>query len=234
MKKLCLLCMRGNSKGVKNKNLKKINGVPLLKYTIDQAIKSNLFDKIVISSDSKKIISMGNKFGIKDFILRPKKLATDKSGKLDVLKHALHKIEKIYSQKFDIIFDLDVTSPLRNINDIKESYKLFQNKNASKLITANYARKNPFFNQVMIKNNNVQLVKRSKSVIVRRQSAPKIYDMNASIYIFSRQTLIRSKKIFPKNTIIYLMPEDRSVDIDNKLDFQIVEMLLKKKLKIKN
>ena len=224
--------MRGNSKGVKNKNLKKINGIPLLKYTIDQAIKSNLFDKIVISSDSKKIISMGNKFGIKDFILRPKKLATDKSGKLDVLKHALSEVEKIYLQKFDIIFDLDVTSPLRSNNDIKEAYNLFQKKNASKLITATNARKNPFFNQVMIKNNNVQLVKRSKNVIVRRQSAPKIYDMNASIYIYKRQTLIRSKEIFPKNTIIYLMPEERSVDIDNKLDFQIVEMLLKKNLRI--
>ena len=85
----------------------------------------------------------------------------------------------------------------------------------------------------MIKNNNVQLVKKSKNVIVRRQSAPKIYDMNASIYIFKRQTLIRSKEIFPKNTIIYLMPEERSVDIDNKLDFQIVAMLLKKRFKNK-
>lgn len=231
MKKLCLLCMRGNSKGVKNKNLKKINGIPLLKYTIDQAKKSKLFDKIVISSDSKKIIRMGNKFGIKDFILRPKKLATDKSPKLIVLKHALFEVEKIFFQKFDVVFDLDVTSPLRNIKDIKEAYKLFKKKNASKLITATYSRKNPFFNQVMIKNNNVQLVKKSKNVIVRRQSAPKIYDMNASIYIFKRQTLIRSKEIFPKNTIIYLMPEERSVDIDNKLDFQIVEMLLKKKFK---
>jgi len=228
MKKLCLLCMRGNSKGVKNKNLKKINGVPLLKYTIDQAIKSNLFDKIVISSDSKQIIKMGYKFGIKDYILRPKHLATDKSGKLDVLKHALSEIEKIYSEKFDIIFDLDVTSPLRSINDIKEAYKLFHKKKASKLITVTPARKNPYFNQVAIKNNKVELVKKSKNIIVRRQSAPKIYDMNASIYIFKRLTLKKSKEIFPKNTIIYLMPEERSVDIDNTLDFKIVEMLLKK------
>lgn len=233
MKKLCLLCMRGNSKGVKNKNLKKINGVPLLKYTIDQAKKSKLFDKIVISSDSKKIIKMGNKLGVKDFILRPKKLATDKSPKLIVLKHALFEAEKNFFQKFDVVFDLDVTSPLRNINDIKEAYRLFKKKNASKLITATYSRKNPYFNQVMIKNNNVQLVKKSKNVIVTRQSAPKIYDMNASIYIFKRQTLIRSREIFPKKTIVYLMPEERSVDIDNKLDFQIVAMLLKKRFKNK-
>lgn len=233
MKKLCLLCMRGNSKGVKNKNLKKINGIPLLKFTIDHAKKSKLFDMIVISSDSKKIIRMGKKFGVKDFIIRPKKLATDKSAKLDVLKHALNEVEKTYHQKFDVIFDLDVTSPLRNTKDIKKAYKFFKKKNASKLITATHSRKNPFFNQVMIKNNNVQLVKKSKNLIVRRQSAPKIYDMNASIYIFKRQTLIRSKEIFPNNTVVYLMPEERSVDIDNKLDFQIVEMLLKKRFKYK-
>ncbi len=229
MEKICFLCMRGNSKGVKNKNLKNINGVPLLKYTIDQAKKSKIFDKIVISSDSKKIINTGKKYGIYDYILRPKYLATDNVGKLEVLKHGLKEVERNYSKKYDIIFDLDVTSPLRNIGDIKEAFKIFTDKNASKLITVTHARKNPYFNQVMVKNNKVRLVKKSKNAIVRRQSAPTIYDMNASIYIFKRSTLIKSKEIFPRNTVIYLMPEERSVDIDNELDFKIVEMLLKEK-----
>jgi len=129
MKKvLCTICMRGNSKGLVNKNLKLLNGKPLMYYTINQAKKSKIFDEIVVSSDSQKILNKAKNLKIKNLILRPKKLASDTSGKLPAIKHALLKTENKLNKEFDYIIDLDVTSPLRSINDIKKSLALFKKK----------------------------------------------------------------------------------------------------------
>ena len=222
--------MRKESKGVKNKNIKKINGFPLMKYTIDQALETKLFDKIVVSSDSKKFINLSKKFGINDHILRPKKLSSNTASKVKVYKHALKIVEKKFKTKFNYIFDLDVTSPLRKTSDIKKAFSLFLKKNPSQLITGNLSKKNPYFNQVESRNGYVKLVKKNKNPVIRRQDAPKIYDMNASIYIFKRSTLMRKNITFPKKTIIYQMPEKRSIDIDSHLDFKIVEMIMKCKI----
>ena len=225
---LCTICARGNSKGLKNKNIKKINGSPLLKYTIDHALKSKIFDNIVLSSDSKRIIQLARDLGLKDIINRPKKLATDQSGKLDVVKHALRVIEKRYAIKYDVIIDLDVTSPLRIVSDIKKAYNLFLNNNSNILISATPSKKNPFFNQVIQKNNSIKLVQ-SKIKYLRRQDAPNVYDLNASIYIYKRETLLNTNTIFTKDSSLYIMPEERSVDIDNINDFNYVEYLMKRK-----
>ena len=129
MKILCTICARKGSKGVKNKNLKTINKKPLIFYSIDQAKKSKLFKKIVISTDSKKIKNYVKKLGIDCWFLRPAKLATDKSSKIPAIQHALIKAEEYYKQKFDTIVDLDVTSPLRNVSDIKKHYFNSKKKN---------------------------------------------------------------------------------------------------------
>ena len=211
---LCTICMRGGSKGVTNKNILKINGKPLLYYSLKQAKDSNLFNKIVVSTDSKKIATLSKKYGAECWFRRPKKLATDKAGKLQVIRHVLLKSEKFFNQKFDIVIDLDATSPLRNVSDIKSAY----NK--------------PYFNQIEFKKNKYNIVIRKKSIPKRRQDAPKVYDMNASIYIWKRNFLLKSDNIFTKKTSLFLMPPERSCDIDSKLDFDFVEYMLIKKNKL--
>lgn len=226
--------MRGGSQGVKKKNMKLINGKPLMYYTIKQAIKSKLFDNIVVSTDSNKILFMAKSYGAEGWFMRPKRLASSKCSKIPVIKHTLRKAEKFYNKKFKYIVDLDVTSPLRETEDIINAYKTFIKKKGDVLISVTRSRKNPYFNMVEIIKKKVKKVKIIKKKIFRRQDAPTTYDMNASIYIWNRNGLMNSKSaILEKNTtnktVFYEMPGARSIDIDSRLDFEIVEFLLKKR-----
>ncbi len=225
---LCTICMRANSKGLVNKNLRLIKGKPLMFYTIDQAKKSNIFDEIVVSSDSQKILNKAKKFKIKHLILRPKKLASDTAGKLPTIRHALLSTEHKLSKVFDYIIDLDVTSPLRSIKDIKKSLALFKKKKAENLLSVNISKKSPYFNIVEKRNSKIKLVK-SKRNILRRQDTPKTFDLNASIYIWKRKILVEKKTLYNPNTCIFEMPFIRSIDIDSLDDFKIVNLLIKKK-----
>ena len=226
---LCTICARKNSKGLKYKNLKKISNKPLVTITLEHAIKSKLFDNIVVSSDSKTIEKICKKKRV-FFIDREKKLSGSYISKIDVIKDALKKSEKTYKQKYDLIVDLDVTSPLRKISDIKKAINLFNKSKYHNLVSGSDSRKNPFFNQVFKKQNRISLVKNTKKRIVSRQLAPKVFDLNASIYIWKRYTLLNNKKLINKKTGIFKMKAERSIDIDDKLDFKIVKYIFENKL----
>ena len=228
--------MRKGSQGLKNKNIKLINGKPLMYFTIKQAIKSKIFDHIIVSTDSKKILKFAKSYGAEGWFIRPKKLSTNASSKIKVIKHALIESEKYYDMKFKFVVDLDVTSPLRKVEDITNAYKLFIKKKADVLISGVKSKKNPYFNIVEITNKKVKKVKNSKKKIFRRQDAPKTYDLNASIYIWNRNALVNSESAIkeletdkPGKVVLYEMPEIRSIDIDSELDFKLVEFLLKKR-----
>jgi len=226
---LCTICARGGSKGVKNKNIKLINDKPLIAYTIEQAMQSQLFEYVVVSTDSDEIASVSKKYGAEIFFKRSQDMASDTAGKLDVIKDAFIRSEKHYGQQFDYLIDLDATAPLRNVDDILNSFEQFLKDNNDNLITAMPSRRNPYFNLVEVDNNGkVRLSKKLANTIVRRQDAPKCYDMNASIYIWKRETILDEKKMFLDNTGLYIMPEERSIDIDTELDYQIVEFLMGK------
>ena len=228
MKILCTICARGGSKGVKNKNIKILNGKSLIYYTIEQAKKTNLFNQIVVSTDSIKIQKIAKKYKANCWFLRKKTLSTDSAAKIPVIQDALLRSEKYFKIKYDYIIDLDPTSPLRSVNDIVLSFQKFISKKADLLITGCEAKKNPYFNMFEIKNNQIKLVKKNNNNFVSRQLSPKVYEMNASIYIWNRKSLLKSKKLFMKNMISYIMPYERSIDIDSELDFKLVELLLKK------
>lgn len=230
--------MRSGSQGVRKKNSKLINGKPLMYFTIKQAIETKIFDNIVVSTDSNKILTKAKSYGAEGWFLRPKNIASNKCPKMLVIKHALKKAERFYNKKFKFIVDLDVTSPLRRTEDIIKAYKIFIKKKGDALITGSRSKKNPYFNVVEIVNKKIKKVKNIKKKIYRRQDAPITYDMNASIYMWNRKTLINSnmlnKALEPRSksrTILYEMPENRSVDIDSEHDFKIVNFLLKNKNK---
>jgi CMP-N,N'-diacetyllegionaminic acid synthase len=227
---LCTICARGGSKGVKNKNIKEINGKALIAYTIEQAKESGLFEHIVISTDSDEIANISEAYGAEVFFRRSAEMASDTAGKLDVIKDAFIKSEEYYNTKFDYLIDLDATAPLRSIEDIRNSFKQFKEENNDNLITAMPSRRSPYFNLIEQDNKGkVYLSKKLDSSIVRRQDAPKSYDMNASIYIWKRDTILNENSIFLKNTGLYVMPEERSIDIDTELDYKFVEFIMKGK-----
>lgn len=190
---LCTICVRKNSQGLKNKNIKKINNKPLTLITLNHAIKSRMFDKIVINSDSSIIKKISEK-KVSLFLNRKKRQSGSNISKINIIKDTLIRSEKFYKCRFDLIVDLDVTSPLRDVSDIKKSIRLILDSNSTNLISGSKAKKNPFFNQIIIKNSKISLVCKPKKRINSRQMAPKIYDLNASIYIWKRDKLLKKKE----------------------------------------
>jgi CMP-N,N'-diacetyllegionaminic acid synthase len=227
-KVLCIICARGGSKRLKNKNFKKLFGKPLIYHTIKQAIESKIFDKIVFSTDSNKLSKLAVKYGAQAWFVRPKNLSNDRAAKMPVIRHAVLEAEKKFSCKYDFICDLDVTSPLREIYDIKNSFKKLKSSKQDMLISGNKSRKNPYFNMVQ-KNgkNSLRLVKKPKKFIVRSQDAPVVYDLNASIYFWKRDACFKQIGPFCKKTFFYEMPYNRSIDIDSLSDFKMVEFFRK-------
>lgn len=222
MKILCVICARSGSKGIKNKNLLDFFGKPLFLHTFSQAKNVKKFNHVVVSTDSKKISKMiGKKHS---WFLRSKKLSGDKISKIKVIVDALKKSEKKFKLKYDIIVDLDVTSPLRSMRDIDNAFKFFIKKNYDNLFSVCEASRNPYFNMVELVDERVILSK-NKNLISSRQTAPKVYDMNAAIYIWKRDILLKKQSLFNKNTGLYIMPKHRSIDIDDKLDYKIVKFL---------
>lgn len=233
MKRLCTICARGGSQGVKNKNILPLRGKPLIAHSILQAKRSGLFDLVAVSSDSEEIRKTALKWGADEVINRPMELATSTAAKLPAIQHAVLEIEKIKNINFDVIVDLDATSPLRSVDDLIDSFKLFiKDDNASNLITGCSARRSPYFNLVEKNNHNdyVTLSKKSNTPIVRRQDTPLCYDLNASIYIWWRRSLFENQSVILDRTLFYEMPEERSIDIDTTLDLKIVRFLAKQRM----
>jgi CMP-N,N'-diacetyllegionaminic acid synthase len=223
---LCVICARSGSKGIKNKNLLEFFGKPLILHTFAQAKNVKKFNHIVVSTDSKKISKMiGKKYS---WFLRSRKLSGDKISKIKVIVDTLKKSEKKFQLKYDIVVDLDVTSPLRSIRDIDNAFKFFMKKNYDNLFSVCEASRNPYFNMIELIDDRVILSKK-KNFISSRQTAPKVYDMNAAIYIWKRDILLKKESLFNKNTGVYIMPKHRSIDIDDKLDYKIVKFLYNEK-----
>jgi len=230
MKIICTICARGGSKGLKNKNIRELDGMPLIAHTIKQAQSANIFDAISVSSDSKEILNVAQDYEVNHLIKRPQELATDKASKLMSIIHCFQATEKITGQRYDVIVDLDVTSPLRSRDDIKNAVDLLQEDKASNVITGVPARRSPYFNMVELNENGIAcLPKKPVNNFFRRQDSPPCYDMNASIYVWKREYLLQnSDSIWNEGTRLYVMSED-SMDIDSELDFEMVEFLMKRK-----
>ena len=186
MRVLCTICGRGGSKGVKNKNLIKIKGKPLIYYSIKQAIRSKLFDEIVVSTDNLTIQKTAKRYGAKSWFLRSKSLSNDTAPKIPVIRDTLIKSEKHFNKVFDYIIDLDISSPLRNVLDIKDAFKKFLNFKNANLFSVYESKKNPYFNMIEIKNNKINLLKKNTKIFSSRQSSPKVFSLNASIYIWKK------------------------------------------------
>ena len=211
-----------------DKNLRPLLGKPLMAYTIEQALQSGLFKHVVVSTDSQKIAEAARSFGAEVWFIRPPEMATDSASKLPAIRHALLESEHYFGHKFDVLVDLDVTSPLRLVEDITGAYEQFVREDADILITASPSRKNPYFNMVENVNGLIQIVKQFNKQIERRQDAPQVFDMNASIYIWKRKALLEYDTLFTDKTALFVMPEERSVDIDTELDWNIVEYIIGK------
>ena len=228
MKILCTICARAGSKGVTNKNLRPINSKPLIVYSIEQALATKLFDQIVVSSDSAEIRNVALANGATYAVERPFELASDTAPKLPAIRHCVESSEKKFGQ-FEVIIDLDATAPLRNPEDILGALELLKTTNSDNVITGTPAHRSPYFNLVETNEQGiVHLSKQPRAAVDRRQDSPECFDMNASIYVWRRHALFENETLFTKSTRLFVMPRDRSIDIDSQADFDMVEWLMTK------
>lgn len=226
---LITICARGGSKGIPGKNIKPLNGKPLIYYTFKIAKEfAQLYNAdIQVSTDSIKILDCLKELGYQTSYLRPIELATDISGKVPVIYNALNFAEKINGKVYDYILDLDVTSPLRTLEDLRNALeKLISVPEAINIFSVNPAARNPYFNMVEEESNGfVKVVKDSKG-FKTRQEAPAVYDMNASFYFFRKAFFDEGyeKGTTPKS-LAYVM-DHICFDLDHPIDFTFMEFLL--------
>ena len=230
---LLTIAARGGSKGVKNKNIRELCGKPLIAHTILQAKWWGKADKIICTTDSLDISRVAREYGAEVPFLRPPELATDTAGKLDALRHALKSMETLTEMQFSVIVDLDPTAPIRKVSDIECAYQLFLQKKANCVFSVVPCRKNPYFNMVELNAEGfTHLVKTLPVPLLRRQDAPKVFDANASIYIYDREFLLKEEtnSVVGARSAVWVMDDFAAFDIDTELDFQFIEFLVEKKL----
>ena len=221
---VCVIPARAGSKGVPGKNTRLLAGKPLIAYSIEHALKSRYIDRVIVSTDSDTIASVARQAGAEVPFLRPDVLASDTAGTIDVLVHAAEWLESD-GYAFDLLVLLHATTPLRESDDVDACIDLIVSENADSVFTVTYAYRNPYFNMVELDDRGVPHLVR-EGLFSGRQQAPTVYDMNASVYVWWRDTLIDGRKVILPNSRVYVMPRDRSIDIDEELDFRIAEMLL--------
>ena len=230
MNLLITICGRAGSKGLENKNIRNFLGKPLIAYTITAAelfAVSNRYDQtdICVNSDSDELLEFARRYGI-NCIERPEEMAQDSSPKVPAIRYSLVSMEEKLSRRYDYVIDLDITSPLRKVADIENALtKIQQNDKADVVFSVVSSRRNPYFNMVEEKNGKIQKI--IDVYFPTRQQAPKVYDMNASIYCYRRDSLLNRLQLSPLEGMfdIILMKDTAVLDIDSEEDFELMELL---------
>lgn len=222
---ICIITARSGSKGLKNKNIRKLKGLPLLAHTIIAAKKSKVFNRVILSTDSKLYANIGLKFGAEVPFIRPRKLATSTAHHPDVVNHAVKFLEKKEKIKFDYIMMLQPTSPYRNAKHIDEAIKKFLKEKNDSLISIKKQDYPPWWMFILDKSKLGQFLKfKNKNVFnLERQEFPKLFRPNGAIYISKRKVLYKGNLINPKSCGYYLMNDRSSIDIDNIIDLKVAE-----------
>jgi CMP-N,N'-diacetyllegionaminic acid synthase len=228
MKKIiCLICARKGSKGIKNKNIINFHNKPLIEWTFDLANSIKKFDKIYISTDSKKIITIAKKNKINVPFIRPKYLAKSNSKEIDVWKHALKHLKKI-DEFPDVLVVIPATSPLRKKKQIIYSISKFLKDKSDVLITVKDPENNPYFNMVKVDKRGLAKIVINKKNFYRRQDAPKVYSMSTICYVIKPNYILKAKSIFEGKVTVAKFDKKSSIDIDDNYDLNLAKILFKK------
>lgn len=222
MKILFLIPARGGSKGLPGKNIKPLNGKPLICYTIDAAREVSEDADICVSTDDKEIIAVVEDYGLKVPFIRPAEFATDHATSEQVLDHAIQFYES-QGKPYDIVVLLQVTSPLRTGKHLKEALNLIK-PNSEMIVSVKETDSNPYY--VLFEEDHTGLLKKSKEAnFARRQDCPTVYQLNGAIYIVSVKAL-KLKGLANLQKEKYIMDKESSIDIDDKIDFMIADFLI--------
>lgn len=222
------ICCRGGSKGVASKNIKPLNGKPLIQYTVEAALQTASLNDVIASTDSAAIADVAKNCGIQTIINRPAELATDTASKWPVFIHAVEEYEKTKNVNVDYVVDMDATVPLKTSADIEAAIQTaIANPGADVIITAYEPERNPYFNMMEINSDGfAQIVKHPSSPIVRRQDAPAVYSLCPAAYIIKKEALYKYAHWSLAKCKLSIIPRERAIDIDTAFDFALAEFLM--------
>jgi N-acylneuraminate cytidylyltransferase/CMP-N,N'-diacetyllegionaminic acid synthase len=229
-KVLCVIQARSGSKGLKNKNITKLGNQPLIAWPINSALKSKYVDKVVVSTDSLKISKIAKKYGADVPFLRPKKLATDSAGTVDVIKHAIKFLEK-KNDFFDYVICLESTSPLSSSKDINNAISILHNNSykADSIVgVGRCTSQHPEYLFLKGKNSLLKRYLSKRNIYKRRQDLSDVYFIDGSLYLSKVKSLFLNNSFVTKKTIPLIMPKYKSFEIDDYIDLLIYRTLIKK------
>lgn len=223
---LIIIPARGGSKGIPRKNIKPLNGKPLIYYAIDAARAITTDENICVSTDDLEIKSVVENYGLRVPFLRPDELSTDTAGTYEVLLHALDYYEK-QGKHYDIVLLLQTTSPFRTAEQVKEALALYDRSQADMLVSVKECPANPYYNVFEENSDGFLHVCKGNGNIFRRQDAPKVYEYNGAIYIMDAEKLKTTHMHKMQKRVKYIMDAQSSFDLDTMHDWEMAEMIFK-------
>ena len=225
---IAFIFARGGSKGVPRKNIRNLNGKPLIAYSIETALACPLISKVVVSTDDPAIAEVATRYGAEVPFLRPAELATDTASEWLAWQHAIKEVQK--SQRFDVFVSLPTTSPLRNVSDVEAALKALDEQTDC-VISVTPSARNPWYNMVRKEENGfVEVVNKNEKSILGRQSAPQVWDMTTVVYAARPEYILENDRLFSGKVKSIEVPRERALDIDTEYDFQIAEFLVSQSL----
>ncbi len=221
---LALITARGGSKGLPGKNIRDLGGKPLIAWTIETARRSRYVDRLILSSEDEKIIEKAKKLGCEVPFVRPSHLSKDGSTTIDVIKHALSTLP----ERYDYLVLLQPTSPLRLPEDIDNCLELCHDQKAPAAVSVTEVDQNPGWMYKVGKDHRMTAVIPDEPRVSRRQELPQIYILNGAVFIARVDWISKEADFLSPETVAYLMPMNRSVDIDTEIDLDWANFLLGK------
>lgn len=221
---LAIIPARGGSKGVPRKNIRQLSGKPLIAWTIEEAKKSKYIDRLVVSTDDMEIAEIAQQWGGEVPFMRPSSLSQDHTPGIEPVLHAISTLPD-----YEYIVLLQPTSPLRTSEDIDECLEQCLGQDANACVSVTMTDKSPYWMYHLSDECELQPVVIPDKPILRRQDAPNVFVLNGAVYVAKTSWLKETKSFLHKETIGYVMPKERSVDVDTELDFCILETIIREK-----
>ncbi|MGB4660450.1 MAG: acylneuraminate cytidylyltransferase family protein [Mobilitalea sp.] len=225
MGNLALIPARSGSKGLINKNIKLLQGKPLIAYSIEAARESGVFDEIYVSTDSQEYAEIALQYGAKVPFLRNPDTSTDTATSWDVVKEALDRYEK-QGIKFDMVTLLQPTTPLRTADDICSAYELFLKEQAKAVVSVCEMDHSPLWCSVLPQDHSLVNFIPKEVMETPRQELPTYYRINGGIYMVRTDYILRTTNLYEAGCYAYVMEKKNSVDIDDEFDFKMAEAIL--------
>ncbi|MBE23381.1 MAG: acylneuraminate cytidylyltransferase [Gemmatimonadetes bacterium] len=227
MSRVALICARGGSKGFPGKNLKILDGDPLIVRAIKQIKQIDRIDRILVSTDSRGIAEVAISAGAEVPFMRPSELAEDDSPEWEVWRHAVTYLKEVEGDCPDLLMVVPPTAPLRSKDDLESILDEYERGQADIVITVTDAHRSPYFNQVKIGDLGLaSLAIHPKTSITRRQDTPEIFDVTTVAYVARPEFIMEKEGIFEGDVRTVFVPKERALDIDTDLDFRLAEFFL--------